>query len=137
MCNDMNIKKALKISFIIHFFLDIVFALPLMIMPVRFLSLLGWNAVDPIAARIASAALFGIGIESLLARNADLSSFRHMLRLKIIWSASALTGLIISAVKGYFSIPAITALLIGIFAVFNFVWTLFFILITKKTTADN
>jgi hypothetical protein len=122
-----TLEKKLKTAFTIHFILDILFAVPLMIIPTAFLGFLGWQAVDPIAARIASAALFGIGIESLLAANARLSSFLHLLRLKIIWSAAALTGLVISAVQGLFGIAAIAALLIGIFTLFNITWVLFYI----------
>jgi hypothetical protein len=73
-----------------------------------------------------SPALFGIGIESLLARNADLKSFVNLLRLKIIWSASALTGLVLSFVQGYFTHIGVALLFIGIFLGFNILWVYWF-----------
>jgi NADH:ubiquinone oxidoreductase subunit K len=48
------------------------------------LTLLGFQTVDPVASRLVAAALFGIGIESLLVRRAPLDRFVSMLSLKII-----------------------------------------------------
>ncbi len=67
-----SVPNALRIWFVIHFIADISFALPMFLFPIKFLSLLGWINVDPIAARLVAAALFGIGIESLLGRNATV-----------------------------------------------------------------
>ena len=98
-----------------------------MFFPDTFLSLLGWRTIDPITARVVAAALFGIGIESFLARNADLKSFINFLRLKIIWSASALTGLVLSFVQGYFAGLGAALLFIGIFLGFNVLWVYWFV----------
>ena len=75
--------------FVVHFVADWIFALPLFVAPRAFLGLLGWTEVDPVSARLVAAAHFGIGTESLLNRNGTVESFRSMLNLKIIWSATA------------------------------------------------
>ncbi|MFP4377587.1 MAG: hypothetical protein ACLFP4_11140 [Spirochaetales bacterium] len=62
--------RALSIWFVVHFVADVAIAIPLLAVPVRFLTLLGFQSVDPVAARLVAAALFGIGIESLLMRRA-------------------------------------------------------------------
>ena len=73
------ISKGLRTWFVIHFAVDIVFAIPLLVAPAAFLTFLGWTAVDPYAARLVGAALMGIGIESYLGRNAGVEAFQGML----------------------------------------------------------
>jgi len=65
----------------------------LFFIPVAFLSFLGWQTIDPFATRIVAAALFGIGIESFLGRNASAQTFKNMLNLKIIWSGVTIAGI--------------------------------------------
>ncbi|MEN8242533.1 MAG: hypothetical protein ABFS17_11465, partial [Chloroflexota bacterium] len=95
-----QVPQALRTWFLIHFIVDLLFAIPLMFAPERMLSLVGWQTIDPFTARLAAAALFGIGIESYLARNAKVESFRSMLNLKIIWSLSAVFGISLSVIEG-------------------------------------
>ena len=72
---DKGVPSVLRKWFVVHFIADILFALPMFIIPVQFFTILGWQVVDPIATRMVAAALFGIGIESLLSRNASKESF--------------------------------------------------------------
>ena len=119
---DYIIPKNLKVWFIIHFAVDISFALPLLFVPEWFLSLLGWETVDPITARMVAAALFGIGGESLLNINLKKDAFVTMLNLKIIWSIAAITGFVIALAKREFGYPATGFGLLAVFAAFNIVW---------------
>lgn len=113
---------ALQRWFFIHFILDVLFALPLLITPRFFLLLLGWESVDPVAARLVAAALFGIGIESLLARRVPLTSFPALLDLKLIWSSAALVGLFVSIIEGVHGVPWALWAFVAIFAAFNILW---------------
>lgn len=115
---------ALSIWFIIHFALDILFAIPLLVAPVLLLETLGWTSVDPVTARLVGAALVGIGVESWFGRNADVQSFRTMLRLKLLWSAAATVGLVVSAVEGA---PPMVWAFVVIFAGFFGVWAYWFV----------
>lgn len=117
----------LKKWFIVHFIADTLFAVPMFLFPVPFLTLLGWQLVDPITTRMVAAALFAIGIESLLSRNAPRDSFRTMLSLKIIWSSVAIIGLLIGLISGLFSILVVGISLLLIFISFNILWTYWFI----------
>lgn len=117
-----KVPISLKRWFFLHFLLDILFALPLLLAPVPFLNLLGWKEVDPVAARLVAAALFGIGIESLLARNAALSSFPALLDLKLIWSTAALVGLLVSILEGVHGVPWTLWGFVVIFGAFNLLW---------------
>jgi hypothetical protein len=90
--------------------------------PVEFLNLLEWQTVDPLATRLVAAALFAIGIESYMARNASTSSYKNMLNLKIIWSGAAIIGIIITIFQyGEYSILAVWLLLIT-FMGFHLLW---------------
>ncbi len=117
-----EVPRALKIWFLVHFVVDVMFAIPLMVIPVYFLSILGWQVVDPVAARLVAAALFGIGVESLLSYNSSLDNYKGLLNLKIIWSLAALIGLLISLIQGDQGRPALLWLLIFTFILFNGLW---------------
>lgn len=117
--NPLMVPSRLRWWFVVHFVLDVAAALPLFIAPTQFLGFLGWPAVDPIASRLVAAALFGIGIESYLGRNADVEAFRAMLNLKVIWSASAAIGVLWSQIEGG---PPAGWGVFAIFAGFNVIW---------------
>ncbi len=111
--------RALRIWFVIHFVLDIIFALPLLVAPVWFLGIFGWETTDPFVARLVGAALFAIGIESWLGRHQSLESYRTMLRLKLLWSGSATAGILATMIEGA---PPMGWLIFAIFAGFFLVW---------------
>ncbi|MDP2691569.1 MAG: hypothetical protein Q8O95_04170 [bacterium] len=115
----------LRTWFVIHFVADMLFAIPLMLAPEYTLQLLGWTTIDPIATRLVAAALFGIGIESLLGRKASPETFKAMLNLKVIWSGTASLGIVWSVLNGG---PESAWMVAGIFAVFCVVWTRYRIL---------
>lgn len=119
---EKTVPKALRTWFILHFWLDIVFAAPLFFAPDFTAKLLGWQVVDPYTARIAAAALFGIGIESWLARDASAEIYRNMLNLKVIWSSAAVIGIAWSLIEGAQGRPWGAWLILAIFVVFNIVW---------------
>ena len=126
-----ELKHALKFWFIVHFALDTLIAFPLFLFPIQTLSLLDWKTIDPIAARIVAAALFGIGIETYLGRNADKSGFTTMLNLKIIWSFMSFLAILVSLVQGYFGNILIGLSILIIFLSFHLLWLYFRIRIEK------
>ena len=116
------VPKPLKIWFVIHFAVDVILAIPLMIVPQVFLSALGWKIVDPIASRLVGAALFGIGIESLLSIKASVDTYIGMLNLKIIWSTAAIVGTVISLIALGNEGPKLAWGIVGIFFLFAVIW---------------
>ena len=113
------IPQSLRTWFIIHFYLDIIFGLPLLFLPTITLGLFGWETVDPATTRLVGAALMGIGVESFLARNKGIETFRGMLNLKLIWSSSAVLGIILSLID---DAPSMTWMFLIIFASFFGIW---------------
>lgn len=120
----MEVPSALRKWFVFHFWADIAFAVPLMFFPEWFMGLLGWECVDPIASRLVAAGLFGIGGESFLGRNGDAESFRTMLRMKVIWSSTAILGIGIGMVSGA---PVAGWLFFATFLGFNVLWTTWYL----------
>ena len=118
----MSVPASLRTWFVAHFVADVVFALPLFVAPRAFLGLLGWSSIDPLATRLVAAALFGIGIQSLLGRKEGVDAFRAMLNVKVIWSATATVGLVWSQLEGG---PAFGWAFVAVFATFNVVLTYF------------
>jgi hypothetical protein len=114
-----QIPKGLRVWFVIHFVVDMLFAIPLLFLPELIMPLLGWKIVDPITSRLVGAALLGIGIESLLGRDANQETFKAMLNLKIIWASGAIFALGLGLYKGG---PPIAGIFLGIFFIFWGVW---------------
>ncbi len=117
-----KVPQALRKWFFIHFVVDFIFAIPLMFTPVFFLSSLGWQVVDPVASRLVAAALFGIGLKSLLSYKATVETYKAMLNLKIIWSLAAITGLILSLLQGNQGRPLALWMLLLVFIFFHALW---------------
>ena len=124
-----SIPAGLRTWFVIHFVADVVFAIPLLFFPRWLLTSLGWTVYDPIMARLVGAALMGIGIESLLGRNAVFETYRAMLNLKIIWASSALYAIAAGIIEG--SAP-IAWVFLGIFFVFWCVWVYYRTVLRKS-----
>lgn len=116
------VPQLLRRLFILHFILDYIAAIPLMIAPQKVMMLLGWDAPESVATRLAAAALIGIGGISLLAHNAGTETYRLMLTMKLLWSGAAITGLILSIIEGA---PVFSWVFLFIFAVFFGIWLFF------------
>ena len=113
-----QVPSALRTWFLVHFVVDLLFALPLFLIPKQFLEFFGILA-DPMLARVVGAALLAIGGASLLAYKRDVEAYDVLLTLKIIWSVSAILGIAISLYKGA---PKSGVLFLGLFAVFAGLW---------------
>jgi hypothetical protein len=116
---DNQVPDSLRTWFVVHFVLDFIAAVPLLLAPEILLPILGWEMVDPIASRLVGAAFMGIGVESLLGRNAGREAYLAMLNLKIIWASSASLGLVLGLAAGG---PVINWALLAIFLLFLALW---------------
>lgn len=111
--------SSLRTWFIIHFIVDFIFGVPLLLFPAETLSLFGFEAAELLTARLVGAAFLAIGGVSFLVRNENEAVFRSLLRLKVIWSLSAIVGILLTIYSGA---PAFTWVVLVIFAVFSGVW---------------
>lgn len=121
----MELEKkynTLRKFFVLHFVIDVVSAIPLFLCPTLLLTTLGWQVVDPVAARMVAAALFGIGIESYIGRNSSRDSLIGILNLKIIWSFSAIIGIGTSMMQNIQQNPLALKIIFITFIAFNLLW---------------
>ena len=111
--------KSLKVWFIIHFFIDYIFGIPLLLFPDSIFNLFGIPFVETVSIRLIGAALISIGGMSLIAVNWGRTSYHTFLSFKIFWSLAAIMALLISIseTKMHF----LWAFL-GVFFVFAIVW---------------
>ena len=114
-----DVPQNLRRWFVIHFATDILFAIPLLLIPEIIMPLMGWEFVDPITSRLVGAALLGIGGESLLGRNAGRAVYKAMLNLKVLWGSAAAFGITLGILNGA---PTSAWIFLGIFVVFDCVW---------------
>lgn len=129
----VSVPNSLRHWFVVHFILDALFAIPLFIAPVYTLQLFGWTTIDPVAGRLVASAFFAIGTTSLITRNADVSSYRSLLILKLIWSGTALLGLLLNIANGA---PTFSWAAIGIFVIFFIVWAYYYRQLRSRITGS-
>lgn len=120
--SNIDLPTGLKTWFVIHFVVDMLFAIPLLLLPGLILPLFGWESFDPVMPRLVGAALLGIGGESLFSRNAPKEAFKALLRLKIIWASGAILALVLGILNGG---PPITWGFLAIFIGFLGIWVYF------------
>lgn len=117
--NMNTIPHSLRTWFLIHFWTDILFALPLLFFPTFTLTLFGFPVAETLTPRIVAAAFIGIGGTSLYLRNKGVETYDTLLTLKIIWSVAAMVGIILALIEGT-SLFAWAVL--GIYLLFFSVW---------------
>lgn len=123
---EMSLKELKRFDgqvwwFLVHGIVDLIIAVPLLIVPVAFLEWLGWTGIDPITARIVAAALIGIGVESILSFRSEFYAIKAMLNLKILWALAAIIGVLWSALAEA-AIPWGVWPILGLFAIFLVSW---------------
>src|SRR5262245_39541556 len=74
----MDVPESLRRWFVVHFVVDLVVAVPLLVAPRFFLGKLGWACVDPASARLVGAALVAIGGQSWIGRGAGVEVYKAL-----------------------------------------------------------
>ena len=115
-------SKSLRTWFLIHFAVDMLFAVPLLFAPEWTLELFGLAGESMLSARLVGAALIGIGGNSLLMNKKSIQHFTSMLDLKIIWSGAAIVAISLELAQG--ASPMLWAIL-GIFVAFAILWNFY------------
>ena len=123
------VPNSLRTWFFIHFLFDYLFGIPLLFFPKQFLILFGFPVIDFFAARLVGAALLGIGGVSLLSNKTGFETYNSLLNLKIIWSLSAIIGILITMSQSYL---AAEWLFFFIFLVFSLIWIYYKLKINNK-----
>jgi hypothetical protein len=126
---DEKIGKHLKNWFVTHFIIDITVAIPLLLFPTQVCSIFGFVISETLFPRLVAAALIGIGGVSYFARKHGKDSFKSLLVLKIFWSWAAIAAILMSI---YDKQLIILYVILGVFVLFNIVWTYYLIKLNSK-----
>ena len=117
-------SKALKYTFLIHAIVALIFGLPLLLAPGRFLMLFGWLRIDSMISRVLGAALLGLAWSSWRSWQAtDKAQVTTLLELEAIFTVLAVVGLLRELV--IFPYPIIYWLLCAVLAIFAAAWIAF------------
>ena len=114
-----RVPASLRTWFLIHFIAEMLFGVPLLLLPVATLAFFGLPVTDVLFARLVGAALLGIGGASLSMRQTGSETYRAMLDLKIIWSLAAIFAISLSLIVGA---PKIVWGFLLIFVTFSASW---------------
>jgi len=121
MAKVKKVPQSLKNWFTAHFVIDLLFAIPLFLAPVWLLTQFGFTTIDTVTARLVASALFGIGGISFVALESKKETYITLLKLKIIWSTTAIIGLLWSLGEGApKSVWAIVMLFLAFFGVWMY-----------------
>jgi len=87
-------SKLLKVTLVVHIVLAVLFGVPLLGMPGRFLDWLGWAPVDPLLSRVLGAALLGFGwLDFRALRQGNRAAARPLIEAGIVFNGFAAAGL--------------------------------------------
>ena len=92
-----EISRLLKIIFIIHFFVAVIFGLVLTFIVEGYVLLVGWHYLDPISGRVLGAVFLGFATSSLLCwRETKWESAKIVVQMEIVWLAIGIAVHILS-----------------------------------------
>ncbi len=131
-----RVPRSLRTWFVVHFAVDMIVGIPLFLAPVTVLGHLGWDRVDPVFTRLFAAALLGIGLESLLGRNAGPEAYKGMLNLKIVWSLSAALGIGLSMTEAAIYRHPLAWSGLVVFVFFHALWVYWRIVLQKLSRSN-
>ncbi len=121
-----EISKLLKITFLIHFFVAVIFGLVFTVIVEIYLELVGWPYDDPVTGRVLGAVFLGFAVSSLLSwRETKWESVKIVVQMEIAW-------LIIGTAVHFFAIftdpllPFIIWVQVAILIVFLVAFTWFY-----------
>lgn len=120
-----EISKLLKILFLVHFFVAVIFGLIFTFVVEYYVSITGWPYLDPVTGRILGAVFLGLAVASLLAwRETKWHHVKIIVQMEITWLA---IGTIIHIYSIFmFPVPIIIWLQTVIFIFFFVAFTWFY-----------
>jgi hypothetical protein len=119
-------SRGLRILFLVHMVVALVFGVPLLLIPGRLLQWVGWAPIDPIAGRLLGAALLALGWSSF--RGWQLMGKRDvrlLVEMEAVFTGLACVGLARHLL--FASYPLFPWLVFAVLAVFFLAWAFFLV----------
>jgi hypothetical protein len=114
-------SRFLKLTFLLHAIVGVLFGLPLLLAPGQFLGAFGWAPVDPLISRMFGAALIGLAWGSVRAwGQASHEKVLVLIEVEAVFSLLALAGLLRHLVFARW--PMMVWVVAGLFAIFAGLW---------------
>jgi hypothetical protein len=114
-------KQSLRYTFLVHAVVALLFGLPLLVAPGRFLDLFGWLPIDPIMSRMYGAALLGLGWGSYRGwRAAARSDVEILVQVEAVFTVLAVLGIVRHLLGG--SWPWYVWMIFIVFLLFAIAW---------------
>ncbi len=86
-----EISKLLKLTFLIHFFVAVIFGLVFTVIVEIYVELISWPYLDPVTGRVLGAMFLGLAVASLLSwRETKWESVKIVVQMEIVWLAIGL-----------------------------------------------
>ncbi len=118
-----EISKLLKLTFLIHFFVAILFGLMFTVLIELYVGVVGWPYLDPIAGRILGAVFLGLAAASLLSwRETKWESVKIVVQMEIVWLALAIVVHVWAALTDVFILILWFQMGLLIFFLGAFIW---------------
>jgi hypothetical protein len=119
-------SKGLKVLFLIHAAISLIFGLLLLVIPGRFLLALGWAPIDPIASRMLGAALLALAWGSFRGWQAtERVQVAILIELETIFTVLVCVGLLRHLL--FASWPLMVWLIFALFLAFAIAWIYFLV----------
>ena len=125
-------SKLLRVTFLVHAIVCVLFGAALLLAPGRFLSAFGWAPIDPILTRVLGAAFLGLAWGSFRGwRAREWSEVAILVELEAVFTVLACVGLLRHLLVGHWPITVWGDLVV--FGVFAVAWIYF--LVRHRTKA--
>jgi hypothetical protein len=119
-------SSALRITFLIHTVVSLVFGALLLLIPGRFLQLLDWAPIDPIGSRLLGAALLALAWSSFRGWLAtERKQVRIVIEMEAVFTVLACVGLLRHLLFARY--PIVPWVVLAVFLIFAVAWTLFLV----------
>lgn len=117
-------SKALKITFLVHGIVALLFGLLLLLIPGRLLLWLGWAPIDPIISRLLGAALLGLAWSSFRGwRATERAQVAIVLEVEAVFTVLGCAGLLRHLLFSRW--PLMVWAVFALLAAFAVAWILF------------
>ncbi len=123
-----KVPQLLRFWFVVHFAVDIFFAIPLFVFPTQFMALFGLHTCESVSTHLLGASLLAIGSVSMLVNQKKKETFLAILHLNLIWSTTSAVVVLIALIRGAGYLGWIV---FAIFVFFSYIWAKYKIELSK------
>ena len=128
-------SKALKFTFLIHVVVGVLFGVPLLIIPGRFLQWIGWQAMlqtigwentDPFMSRMMGAALLALAWSSFRGwRATERAQVAILVEMEAVFTVCGCIGILRHLLIANY--PFVVWLVLAVLAIFAIIWIVFLV----------